>query len=249
MRESCAPVRELDAVTFDYWNTLVWEERGHMRGLRIEAWAGLLEEAGFACERTLLDAVFDESWSRYVEHWTTNQQYQSVTAAEDLLERLGFEVPSPVRLQLIEAFTTAGSQATLHLTDGIEDCLASLKTAGLKVGIICDVGMTASSYLRAHLDKHGLLHVFDHWSFSDEVGHYKPSPRIFEHALHGLGDVAPTRAAHVGDIRRTDVAGAKGMGMVAVRYTGISDDDTQEEPEGDVVISHHKDLVAALGLL
>ena len=80
----------VDAVTFDYWNTLVWEERGHTRELRMEAWAGLLEEAGFACERTLLDAVFEESWNRYVEHWTANQQYQSVTAAEDLLERLGF---------------------------------------------------------------------------------------------------------------------------------------------------------------
>ena len=236
----------IDAVTFDYWNTLVWEERGHMRGLRIEAWAGLLEEAGFACERTLLDAVFDESWARYVDHWTTNQQYQSVTAAEDLLERLGFSVPTSVRRQLIDSFTTVGEQATLHLTDGIQGCLYALKAAGVKLGIICDVGMTASTYLRAHLDKHGLLDVFDHWSFSDEVGHYKPSPRIFEHALQGLG-VAPARAAHVGDIRRTDIAGAKAMGMLAVRYTGISDDDTQREPEGDVVIAHHKDLAAALG--
>ena len=240
--------RDLDAVTFDYWNTLVWEERGHMRGLRIESWAGLLEEAGFACERALLDAVFDQSWARYVEHWTTNQQYQSVTAAEDMLERLGFEVPSAVRLQLIEGFTTVGEQATLHLTDGIEECLRSLKAAGLKLGIICDVGMTASTYLRAHLDKHGLLEVFDHWSFSDEVGHYKPSPLIFEHALAGLGGIDPSRAAHVGDIRRTDVAGAKAMGMVAVRYTGISDDETQSTPEGDIVIADHRHLPALLGV-
>jgi putative hydrolase of the HAD superfamily len=241
-------VRELDAVTFDYWNTLVWEERGHLRGLRIDAWTGLLEEAGFACERSLLDAVFDESWARYVEHWTTNQQYQAVSAAEELLERLGFDVPRDVRLQLIESFTTAGEQATLHLTDGIEACLRRLKDAGLRIGIICDVGMTASTILRAHLDKHGLLDVFDHWSFSDEVGHYKPSPVIFEHALAGLGGVDPARTAHVGDIRRTDIAGAKGMGMVAVRYTGISDDDTQTTPEGDIVIAHHDDLAPALGL-
>jgi putative hydrolase of the HAD superfamily len=241
-------MERIDAVTFDYWNTLVWEERGHMRGLRIESWAGLLEEAGFACERSLLDAVFDESWQRYVEHWTTNQQYQSVTAAEDLLERLGFDVPAAVRRQLIEAFTTVGAQATLHLTDGIEECLRTLKGAGVRLGIICDVGMTASTYLRAHLDKHGLLDVFDHWSFSDEVGHYKPSPLIFQHALEGLGGPDPAHVAHVGDIRRTDIAGARDMGMIAVRYTGISDDDTQREPEGDVVIADHRQLPAALGL-
>jgi putative hydrolase of the HAD superfamily len=238
----------IEAVTFDYWNTLVWEERGHTRELRMQAWAGLLEEAGFACERALLDAVFDYSWQRYVEHWTTNQQYQAVRAAEDLLERLGFDVPKPVRLALIDAFTTAGTQATLHLTDGIEACLRTLSSAGLRLGIICDVGMTSSTILRAHLDKHGLLEVFDHWSFSDEVGHYKPSPIIFQHALDGLGGVDPARAAHVGDIRRTDVAGAREMGMLAVRYTGVSDDTTQPEPEGDVVVASHHDLPAALGI-
>jgi putative hydrolase of the HAD superfamily len=236
------------AVTFDYWNTLCWEERGHTRSLRMEAWAGLLEEAGFACERTLLDAVFEESWDRYVEHWTTNQQYQAVRAAEDLLERLGFDVPAPVRRELIEAFTTVGSRATLHLTDGIESCLRRLKDGGVRLGIICDVGMTSSAILRDHLDKHGVLELFDHWSFSDEVGHYKPSPIIFEHALRGLGGVEPSSAAHVGDIRRTDVAGARAMGMVAVRYTGVSDDETQPEPEGDVVISSHLELPAALGI-
>jgi HAD superfamily hydrolase (TIGR01549 family) len=217
-----------------------------MRGLRTEAWAGLLEEAGFACERSLLDAVFDHSWARYVEHWNANQQYQAVTAAEEMLERLGFEVPKPVRRQLIESFTTVGLEATLHLTDHVEACLRTLKDAGLRLGIICDVGMTPSVHLRAHLDKHGVLELFDHWSFSDEVGHYKPSPLIFEHALGGLGGVAPERAAHVGDIRRTDVAGAKAMGMVAVRYTGVSDDTSQAEPEGDHVLASHADLPAAL---
>jgi len=238
----------VEAVTFDYWNTLCWEERGHLRGLRIEAWAGLLEEAGFACERSLLDAVFDESWQRYVDHWTTNQQYQAAKAAEDLLERLGFPVPANVRHELVDAFATVGAHATLHLTDGIESCLRTLKDAGLRLGIICDVGMTSSSILRAHLDKHGVLELFDHWSFSDEVGHYKPSPVIFEHALAGLGGVAAASAAHVGDIRRTDIAGARAMGMVAVRYTGISDDATQPEPEGDIVISSHLELPAALGI-
>ena len=165
-----------------------------------------------------------------------------------MLERLGFAVPKQVRHDLIESFTTVGLQATLHLTDNVEACLRTLKGAGLKLGIICDVGMTASVHLRAHLDKHGVLELFDHWSFSDEVGHFKPSPIIFEHALAGLGGVAPSAAAHVGDIRRTDVAGARSMGMVAVRYTGISDDTSQPQPEGDVVIADHADLPAALGI-
>ena len=240
--------RRFDAVTFDFWNTLCWEEVGHMRGLRIEAWAGQLEEAGFAVERTLLDAVYEDSWKRFTERWTANQQYRAAEAAEEMVERLGFEVADAIARALVREFAEAGHRGELHLTDGVADCLRRLKEGGVRLGIICDVGMTASPILRGHLDKHGLLELFDHWSFSDEVGHYKPSPIIFEHALSGLGDVAPARALHIGDIRRTDVAGAKGMGMVAVRYTGVSDDDTADTPEGDHVLGDHADLPAALGI-
>ena len=239
----------IEAVTFDFWNTLIYEDRGHLRGRRLEAWAGILEDVGFAIERERLDVAFDASWQRYVESWTANQQYQAVKAAEDILEDLGFDVPPDVRVALIEAFTSAGEEAELHPTEGIGSCLKVLKDAGLKLGIICDVGMTPSASLRNHLIRHGLLPLFDHWSFSDEVGAYKPSRVIFEHALVGLGDPVPARVAHVGDIRRTDVAGAKAMGMVAVRYTGVSDDQSQPEPEGDHVVQSHVDLPTVLGVV
>ena len=238
----------IEAVTFDYWNTLIYEDRGYLRGKRLEAWAGILEDVGFACEREQLDALFDASWKRYVESWTANEQYQAAQAAEEIIEKLGFEVPADVRAALVDSFGTAGEDAELHLTEGVEDTLGVLKDAGIKLGIICDVGMTPSSTLRTHLIRHGVLPLFDHWSFSDEVGAYKPSPVIFEHALDGLGNPAPERVAHVGDIRRTDIAGAKAMGMVAVRYIGVSDDTSQPEPEGDHVVKHHSELPEVLGI-
>ncbi|MDQ3757918.1 MAG: HAD family hydrolase [Actinomycetota bacterium] len=238
----------IEAVTFDFWNTLIYEDRGHLRGKRLEAWTGILEDVGFACEREQLDVAFEASWKRYVESWTANQQYQAAQAAEDILEDLGFDVPPDVRSMLIEVFGRAGDDAELHPTEGVGDVLRQLKDAGLKLGIICDVGMTPSSTLREHLIRHGLLPLFDHWSFSDEVGHYKPSPVIFRHALDGLGDPVPERVAHVGDIRRTDVAGALDMGMVAVRYTGVSDDTSQPEPEAHHVIAHHSELPGVLGI-
>lgn len=242
------PDRVCEAVTYDYWNTLVYEERGHLRGRRLEAWAGLLEEAGFATERTLLEARFDGVWQRYVTAWTANQQFRAAEAAEHLLESLGFDVPVAVRAALVEAFTDVGTKAELHLADGVEASLRRLAGAGIRLGIICDVGFTPSTVLREHLERHGVLELFDSWSFSDDVGHYKPSPVIFAHALEGLGGVDASRAAHVGDIRRTDIAGARAMGMLAVRYNGISDDDTQPEPEGDHVIADHAELPPLLGV-
>ena len=238
----------LEAVTFDFWNTLCVEPLGHLRGRRIEAWAGLLEDAGFAVEREQLDLVFETSWQLYTTSWKAGQQYRAVEAAEEIVDNLGFDVPPDVRAALLDAFTEVGREASIELTEGVADCLRRLKGAGVRLGIICDVGMTPSSILRHHLDRHGVLGLFDHWSFSDEVGAYKPDPVIFEHALAGLGAVAPSAAAHVGDLRRTDVAGARAMGMTAVRYTGAFDDDSQPEPEGDFVVGAHAELPGVLGI-
>jgi HAD superfamily hydrolase (TIGR01549 family) len=237
----------LDAVTFDYWNTLVYEERGHLRGIRLASFAGLLEEAGFAVERELLDAIFEASSQRFSAAWVANQQYDAVVAAEEMVESLGFGIPAAVRADLIDAFTSAGEVAELHTTEHVRECLETLRAAGVRVGIICDVGLTPSRQLRDHLSRHGLLGHFDYWSFSDEVGVYKPDRRIFEHALAGLGGPDPARVAHIGDMRRTDVAGARGMGMVSVRYRGVLDDDT-DLPEADHVVADHRLVPATLGI-
>ncbi|HEU0130534.1 MAG TPA: HAD family hydrolase [Mycobacteriales bacterium] len=232
-------------MTFDFWNTLCFEDRGHLRGRRLAAWSGLLEEAGFGVERERLDRAFDASWERFVARWTAGEQFAYAEAAEEILEDLGFTVPGDVRDALVEAFGRAADDAEIHLAPNAAPALRALKAAGLRLGIVCDVGMTPSPALRAHLDRHGVLELFDHWSFSDEVGHYKPAREIFEHALAGLGAV-PGRTAHVGDLRRTDVAGAIAMGMTAIRYHGIHDDDSQPEPEGHHVVGDHADLPALL---
>jgi putative hydrolase of the HAD superfamily len=237
----------IEAVTFDHWNTLVYEEVGLLRDRRLEAWAGVLEDAGFATERARLAAAFDSTWERFVKAWTGNEQYQAVHAAEDCMTELGYDLPPDVRDALLDAFSSAADDVELHLTDGIAECLNALKNAGVRLGIICDVGFTPSRTLRENLIRQGLLPLFDHWSFSDEVGFYKPAREIFEHALEGLGEVEPARAAHVGDLRRTDIAGAQAMGMVAVRYTGVFDDESATEPEGDHVVADMRDLPAALG--
>ena len=142
----------------------------------------------------------------------------------------------------------------MQLTDGIASVLARLRERGVRLGIICDVGLTPSTTLRSYLADHDVLEYFDHWSFSDEVGAYKPSPTIFADALAGLGVVEPSRAAHVGDLLRTDVSGARAMGMLSVRYRGVNDDGGAVDaaglllPEADLVIDDHTQLLDLLPL-
>ena len=132
---------------------------------------------------------------------------------------------SPSSAWSIEAFSNAGEEAELHLTEGIGQCLKVLKDAGLKLGIICDVGMTPSASLRTHLIRHGVLPLFDHWSFSDEVGAYKPSPVIFELALRTLG-CAPGDVLHVAQGFEYDIVPTHGLGWARVwinRYGKVGD--------------------------
>jgi FMN phosphatase YigB (HAD superfamily) len=102
--------------------------------------------------------------------------------------------------------------------------------------------------LRERLQRAGLLRHFEPGSlaFSDEVGVTKPRPEMFLTALRALGS-KPGDAAHVGDLRLTDIAGARALGMRAVRYRGFNDD-RGEGPEGDVVIDDYRELPGALGL-
>lgn len=241
--------RVLEAVTFDFWNTLACESPpGYMQELRRAAWVGVLEEVGMPVEPDRLDSALGSAWTRHTEAWEVGRQFGARPAAAHALEQLALELPQATRERLIETFAGAGANAELHLTPGIQECLRACRAAGVRLGIVCDVGFTAGELLREFLARQGLLELFDGWAFSDEVGAYKPSAEIFAHALRELGGVEPSRAAHIGDLRRTDIAGARAMGMTAIRYTGIFDDDTQPEPEGHHVVAHHAELPQVLGL-
>jgi putative hydrolase of the HAD superfamily len=239
----------LEAVTFDFWNTLAWESPpGYMRGRRRAAWLGILEEADVEVELERLDSALGSAQSLHTREWEAGRQFGAHPAAAHALDELALELPDGMREELVASFANAGADAELELTPGVRECLGELRAAGMRLGIVCDVGFTAGEMLRGFLARQGLLELFDGWAFSDEVGACKPSPEIFGHVLGELGGVAPERSAHVGDLRRTDIAGARAMGMTAVRYTGIFDDDTQPEPEGHHVIGAHAELVAVLGL-
>jgi putative hydrolase of the HAD superfamily len=251
-----AEVPALAAVTFDYWNTLCSEPPGgYLRSRRLEAMSQLLVDAGVGSAGVVLpvlSAGYDTAWASWHEGWQTNRQFTGVHAAHaicDAVERTFAGAPdlAGLRDRLCEAFAAQSDGADLHLVDGAADALAALSARGVKLGIICDVGFTASPVLLGHLERHGVLKYFDHWSFSDEVGVYKPHPEIFRHALDGLGGPDPARCAHVGDRRRTDVAGARAAGMRAVRITAAFEDPDQHLPD-DIVVSSYEELLPALGL-
>jgi len=224
----------IEVVTFDFWNTLMWEGPDALVTSRLKALVGVAEEEGWGVTPEQLHTAHEAAFARYQASWLANRQFCVPDAVDCMIEELRLPRDPVRRALLIDAFDHAGEEAELHLTEGVGTCLERLASSGVKLSIVCDIGLTPSPVLRRRLAGLGLLDLFGSWAFSDEVGCYKPEPRIFEHALAGLGHTDPATAAHVGDRRRTDVAGAAAMGMLSVRYTGVYDDRT-DGPEAVIV--------------
>jgi putative hydrolase of the HAD superfamily len=131
--------------------------------------------------------------------------------------------------------------------EGARETLSQLVGAGIRRGLVCDTGFTPARVVRRLLDDAGLREYLEVLCFSDEVGVPKPGNDIFAKALAELG-VRPPEAIHVGDLRRTDIAGAHDVGMHAARFRGVHDD-RSDAPDAHIVLDRHNDLLDVIGVV
>jgi FMN phosphatase YigB (HAD superfamily) len=234
----------VEAVTFDFWNTLMWEEPGSLREKRLEAWA---ETLGLVDSESL-ERAHDAAHQEYVDSWVAGRQFRVEEAVDHMLASLNVADGEDAFAALVEGFSEGGRRAAVHPSVCVHDCLDALRSSGVKIGIVCDIGLTPSPVVRELLERDRLLNYFDGMSFSDEVGYYKPHPAIFEHVLAVLGGVPSDRAAHVGDRIRTDVDGAASMGMTAVRYNGVYEDELAGARNDRLVVNNLGELPSVLGV-
>ncbi|MGD9705699.1 MAG: HAD family hydrolase, partial [Acidimicrobiia bacterium] len=163
------PVR---ALTFDYWNTIMFaaDPTGQWRA---DAWLELLAVNGHVVEPSQVREAFQAAWAMHRRAWIDNVQHSGPEFARVAVDALGRELEPPLRAELIERFMDEGDGTQFLPCPGIREVLRDVRARGLRIGIVCDVGITPSIGLRRLLDAHGLLQYFDGWSFSDEVGTYK----------------------------------------------------------------------------
>lgn len=228
-------------VTFDCWGTLLMQPRGDVAaGDRVGALVGA---AGVDAETasTAIAAAF----ARHDELWVQGVATGSAEMAVWALTSLGIDAPG-VATTLARRWEEAALRAPVDALDGAVDTLDLLAAAGVRTALVCDTGFSSGRVVRELLDRVGLLAHLEVTTFSDEVGVPKPHPLMFTSTLAALG-VDAAGAMHVGDLRRTDVAGARAVGMGTVRISWAHDD-VADLPDADDVAASHRDLARLLGV-
>ena len=236
---------KIRAVTFDLWNTLLTSSPGAVE-IRSRFWSEVVDERGLEIDADLLHGTLSMLPDRFDEEWRAGRQYGPTEALADCFTAFGDRLTSEDRDALAAAFEAASYELKVAPVADAADVLSAVAATGVAVGIISDTALATGRHLRTYLDAYGILQHVTFAAFSDEVGVYKPDPAIFAAALDGLGIGDPATAAHVGDLKRTDVAGARAMGMSTVRFRGVVDD-PEDGPEADHVIDRLADLPRVLG--
>ena len=229
------------AVTYDCWGTL----------LKDRDWEGAYEHRVSALDRFLgigpdeCRKLLDEAWAHHDEAWKQVETFGPGRMAAYCLEARGIFDDDKIN-ELTKEFEEASIELGVDAVEGAAETLVALREANIRTALVCDTGFTPGRVVRHLLEETGLAQHIEVFCFSDEVGVPKPGSEIFEKALAELG-VRPPEAVHIGDLRRTDIAGAHEMGMHAIRFRGVHNDES-DAPEARVIIDTHPELLGILGL-
>ncbi len=234
-------------VSFDCWGTLISEEDWHWaHTMRVTALREAARDAGVEVSLDAAKHAFEAAWHRHQDLWHDGKASGAADIADWGLAELGIEGVEEARTRLVRRFEEASHTGEVVAIEGARALLSALTRSGTPSVLVCDTGLTPGRVVRRLLDRNGLLEHLRVQAFSDEVGAAKPDPRPFQAAIRTF-DVEPHEVVHVGDLRRTDVAGARALGMQTVRIRARHDDDS-DYPEADHVVDGHAELGALLGL-
>jgi putative hydrolase of the HAD superfamily len=196
-------------------------------------------------DRDRADELLAAAWTRHDEAWKQVETFGPGRMAAYCLEAHRV-FDDDALAELTRVFEEASLEVGVVPVDGAAATLEALAAAGVRRGLVCDTGFTPGRVVRTLLYEAGLAGDLEVLCFSDEVGVPKPGNDIFAKALAELG-ARPPEAVHVGDLRRTDIAGARDFGMHTVRFRGVHDDRT-DAPEAESVIDEHGELLELLGI-
>lgn len=236
----------IKAITFDFWSTLYKSKTVDYAKRLLQLKESVERGSGATLTPEQFEAavrIARETWSR-----TWAEGHRTMTADEWLavmLRELNVSLQSDHMAEIQTGMENSVLNDLPGLVPEAKEVLPEL-AGHYRLAIISDTGITPGRVLRQLLEQDNLTSYFTHLTFSDEIGRSKPHSSAFLTTLAAL-DAAPAEAVHVGDLLRTDIAGAQAVGMRAVQYVGISYDQADglggsQKIRPDAVIRSHREL-------
>ncbi|MCS6808881.1 MAG: HAD family hydrolase [Bacteroidota bacterium] len=238
------PIR---AITIDFWNTLYDSQGGEHRNR--DRYITVMTNArrlGYDITAEQLKTAQQSAWEHFKDVWRTEHRTPSTRS---LVEYIWNILNIPADRQALDEVTSAFEEGILKyppsLLPGALEVLQQL-AKHYYLALISDTAFSPGRVLRRIMEYDGIAEYFSAFSFSDETGVSKPHERAYYVALRGT-NCAPSEAVHIGDIERTDIVGAKNVGMWAVLFAGdpnarMNDEHKDMPTQADARAEHWSDI-------
>ena len=244
---------KIQCVTFDLWETLIFDEpendeaRGQMRyeGLQV-----VLADRGIKLALNDLKQGYEESGPRLQAVWNRNEEVPIIDQIR-LIVNLAAGRPVALDPSWVQPLEAAYVDPILSLPPKLSTdaagVLQSVRNRGYKIGLISNTGRSPGTALRRLLDTRGVLEFFDATVFSNEVKRRKPDRAIFDRAAQLLG-AKNEQIVHIGDNPEADFWGAKNAGMQAILLDQLSPDSSRWPPHSLFALTRANRRIGASGI-
>jgi putative hydrolase of the HAD superfamily len=183
------------AVLFDYGRVLSGPEK-------VESWNRMRDLLGLPEEK------FRELYWKYRDHYD-----RGTLSGTEYWRNIAGDVSFPLDEDGLVELKRLDVEMWTALNPKMVEWAARLKSAGIRIGILSNIGDAMEAGIRA---KFPWVEEFTHATWSHTLKLRKPEPEIYAAAAKGLG-VEPSEVLFIDD-REDNIVGAQAAGMRGVAY-------------------------------
>ena len=222
---------QVKGITLDLWGTLLDDGQAPADTMlrkeeRKQYLQRRLQECGHHVSADQMQAAYRSAWEYFDALWLQQKAFGTADGLREMLRFLKIELTDGFFDDVVLYFEEFRNPPPL-----LPDVVPAVTRLANKysLALISDTAWTPGRELTKILSDYGMADCFRSMIYSGEVGVTKPHAEMFHRALHGL-QVPPAACLHVGDLQRTDVAGAAAAGMYTAwiahpAYAGEEQDD------------------------
>ena len=239
--------QNIKAVTFDLWETLLFEKDGasvKRTTARCRNLGQTLNRFGVQVSVAQVKNALDKTISSLLEKWDKNEDVTHENQIQLIFKNLKRESTILKRewiSALSAAYVSPIFEVPPYLNPDARTTLKWLRNRNTLISLICNTGLTPGTALRRFLSEQEISDYFDSMIFSDELGVRKPDCRIFNLAAEKM-KVKACEVVHIGDNLKADVWGAKNAGFNAIHLSSDAGRDKIAEADPTSLVSISRNL-------